>query len=58
MGSNDVPVGKLYLEGSVRQCLNDRTLKLYYIILRQNNPSPALISVILTVTIPYRRALL
>ena len=43
-----VLVGKLYLEGRVGQCLNYRTLKLYYIILRQNNPSSALYSVIST----------
>ena len=38
-------VGKLYLEGRVGECLNYRTLKLYYIILRQNNPSSAIYSV-------------
>ena len=34
-------IGKLYLEGGVGQCLYYRTLKFYYIILRQNNPSSA-----------------
>ena len=37
----DVTVRKLHLEGCVRQCLNDRTFKFNYIILRQNNPSSA-----------------
>ena len=41
-------IRKFYLEGSVRQCLNDCPLKLYYIILRQNNPSSAIYSVIST----------
>ena len=35
-------IGKLDLEGRVRQSLNNDTLKLDYIILRQNNPSSAL----------------
>ena len=36
-----MPIGKLDLEGGVRQCLNDGTLKFDNIILRQNNPSSA-----------------
>ena len=36
-------IGKLDLEGRVGQRLNYCTLKLYYIILWQNNPSSALI---------------
>ena len=36
-------VGKLYLEGRVRQCLNYCTLKFNYVILWQNNPSSAFI---------------
>ncbi len=35
-------VGKLDLEGRVRQSLNHDAFKLDYIILRQNNPSSAL----------------
>ena len=38
-----VPVGKLYLEGSVRQSLNDCTLKFNHIVLWQNNPSSTFI---------------
>ena len=37
-----MPIGELYLEGGVRQCLNDCTLKFNYIILWQNNPSSAI----------------
>ena len=36
-------IGKLDFEGRVRQCLNYCTLKLYYVILWQNNPSSAFI---------------
>ena len=39
MGSNDVPVGKLNLEYGIGQCLYDRTLEFYNVVLRQNNPS-------------------
>jgi len=39
VGSNDMPIGKLNLEYSVRQCLYDRTLEFYNVVLRQNNPS-------------------
>ena len=39
VGGNDVPVGKLNLEYGVRQCLYDRTLEFYNVVLRQNNPS-------------------
>ena len=39
MGSNDVPVRELNLEYGVRQCLYDRTLEFYNVVLRQNNPS-------------------
>ena len=38
-----MPIGKLYLEGRVRQCLNYRTFKFDNIVLRQNNPSSAFI---------------
>ena len=41
MSRYDMAVGKLYLEGRVRQCLNYYTFKFDNIILRQNNPSPA-----------------
>jgi hypothetical protein len=37
-----MPIGKLYLEGRVRQCLNYRAFKFDNIILWQNNPSSAL----------------
>ena len=47
-----VTVGKLYLEGRVRQCLNYRTFKFNNIILWQNNPSSAIISVTYTSTLP------
>ena len=36
-----MPVGKLYLEGRVRQCLYYCTFEFNYIILWQNNPSSA-----------------
>ena len=36
-----VAVGKLYLEGGVRQSLNYRAFKFDNVILRQNNPSSA-----------------
>ena len=39
MSGNDVPIGKLNLEYGVRQCLNNRTLEFYNVVLRQNNPS-------------------
>ena len=39
MSSNDVPIGKLNLEYGIRQCLYDRTLEFYNVVLRQNNPS-------------------
>ena len=39
MGGNNMPVGKLNLEYGVRQCLYDRTLEFYNVVLRQNNPS-------------------
>lgn len=39
MSGNDVPIGKLNLEYGVRQCLDDRTLEFYNVVLRQNNPS-------------------
>ena len=38
-------VGKLYLEVGIGQCLNYRTFKFNNIILWQNNPSSAIISV-------------
>ncbi len=34
-----MPVGKLNLEYGVGQCLYDRTLEFYNVVLRQNNPS-------------------
>ena len=37
----DMLVGKLYLEGGVRQCLYYRTFKFNNVILWQNNPSSA-----------------
>ena len=40
---NYVLIGKLYLEGCVRQCLNYNAFKFYNIILWQNNPSSAFI---------------
>ena len=39
VGSNDMPVGKLNLEYGIGQCLYDRTLEFYNVVLRQNNPS-------------------
>ncbi len=39
MGGNDVPIGKLNLEYGIGQCLYDRTLEFYNVVLRQNNPS-------------------
>jgi len=39
VGGNDVPVGKLDLEYGIGQCLDDRTLEFYNVVLRQNNPS-------------------
>ena len=39
MSRNDMPIGKLNLEYGVRQCLNNRTLEFYNVVLRQNNPS-------------------
>ena len=44
MGSNDVPVGKLDLEDRVGKYLNDLAFKFDNVILRQNNPSYAMIS--------------
>ena len=41
MSRYDVLVGKLDLEGCIGQSLNDRTFKLNYVILWQNNPSSA-----------------
>ena len=41
MSSYYMLVGKLYLEGSIGQCLNYYTFKFDNVILRQNNPSPA-----------------
>ena len=45
-------VGKLYLEGCVRQCLYDCTFKFDNIILWQNNPSSAIISVTYSFNLP------
>lgn len=42
MGINDVSVGKLDLEVRVRQCFKNNTLKLYYVVLRQKNPSSSI----------------
>lgn len=39
MSGNDMTVRKLNLEYGIRQCLNDRTLEFYNVVLRQNNPS-------------------
>ena len=39
MSGDDVPIGKLNLEYGVGQCLYDRTLEFYNVVLRQNNPS-------------------
>ena len=41
MSRYDMLVGKLDLEGCIGQSLNDRTFKLNYVILWQNNPSSA-----------------
>ena len=41
MSGHYMTVGKLYLEGGVRQCLYDCTFKFNYVILWQNNPSSA-----------------
>ena len=43
MGGYDVPIRKLDFEGRIGQRLNDLAFKLDYIILRQNNPSSAII---------------
>ena len=43
MSSNDHIVGKLYLEGRIGQSLNYGTLKLDYVILRQNSVPPSII---------------
>ena len=45
---DDMLIGKLYFEGSVGQRLNYRTFEFDYIILWQNNPSSASISVTFT----------
>ena len=50
MSRYDVLVGKLYLEGRVGQCLYYRTFKFNNVILWQNNPSSAIISVTFTST--------
>ena len=42
VSSHNVPIGKLHLEGSIGQSLNDRTFKFDNVILRQNNPSSAI----------------
>ena len=42
VGIYDVSVGKLYLEVCIRQCLKYNALELYYIILRQKNPSSSI----------------
>ena len=42
VGCYYMPIGKLYLEGGVRQCLYDCTFKFNYVILWQNNPSSAI----------------
>jgi len=39
MRCHDMSVRKLDFEGRVRKILNDSTLKLYNVILWQNNPS-------------------
>ena len=39
MGGNDMPIRELNLEYGIRQCLYDRTLEFYNVVLRQNNPS-------------------
>lgn len=39
MRGNDVLIGQLDLEYGVGQRLNNRTLELYNVVLRQNNPS-------------------
>lgn len=39
MSRYNMLIRKLYLEGGIRQCLYNRTLKFNYIILRQKNPS-------------------
>ncbi len=41
MSRYDMLIGKLDLEGCIGQSLNDRTFKLNYVILWQNNPSSA-----------------
>ena len=41
MSSHYMPIGKLYLEGRVRQCLNYHALKFNNVVLWQNNPSSA-----------------
>ena len=50
-----VSVGKLYLEDSVRQCLNYCAFKFNNIILRQNNPSSALYLCFNLPTLIYKR---
>ena len=45
MSRYDMLIGKLYLEGRVGKCFHNCAFKLYYIILRQNNPSSAIYSV-------------
>ena len=47
MGINDVSVGKLNLEVRIRQCFKNNTLELYYIILRQKNPSSSIYDTLL-----------
>ncbi len=43
-------VGKLYLEVRVRQCFKNNTLELYYIILRQKNPSSSIYDTVVDIS--------
>ena len=44
MSRYNMLIGKLDFEGCIGQCLNYNAFKLDYIILRQNNPSSALLA--------------
>ena len=50
MGINDVSVGKLNLEVCIGQCLKYNTLELYYIILRQKNPSSSIYDTVVNIS--------